>query len=246
MVLRIERMEYGGAGSGKATDELDTSVAFTLPGELVEFDPAAAELLRVIEASPARVVPRCQHFGACGGCQLQHADYAAQVEFKRQILRGILERAGLHQLPEIETRAGEPWGYRNRIRLRMQVADGSLRLGYSRRASNDFLPIRECPIAAPVVWRAAEALLHLAGDAGALRWLERVSEVEIFAAIPDSGDPAKVQLSFFLVDSEAARREPFAGICERLKVLLPEIAGASAEIDPEAGRDRSRTQSPLI
>jgi 23S rRNA (uracil1939-C5)-methyltransferase len=244
MIVRIERMEYGGAGVGKDVDGdgcRDTAVALTLPGELVEFDPATGKLVRVIEASAARVMPCCPHFGVCGGCQLQHADYAVQVAGKSQILRGILEQAGFRSLPKIEIVTGQPWGYRNRIRLRMQVVDGSLRVGYSRRASNQFLAIRECPIAAPVVWHAAEALLRLAADAKTRSWLERVAEVEIFAAIPDLGEPAKVQICFFLADSEAARRQPFAELCERLKALLPELAGASAEIDPEAGRRLRRS-----
>jgi len=232
MVVRVGQMVYGGAGTGRDEQGRETPVPFSLPGELVRIETG-----EVLEASAVRVQPLCLHFGVCGGCQYQHAAYDAQVEIKRQLLHGILNDAGLDPLPGIEVRTAAPWGYRNRIRLRVENLDGAVRLGYNRRASNDFLAITECPISAPQVWQAAEAILRLAEqDASARQWLERATEVEIFAAIPDSGEPARVQLSFFLRDAEVARRESFVALCERLKVLLPELAGAGAEIDPELGR----------
>ena len=53
----------------------------------------------------------------CGGCQYQHAEYAAQLEMKQAILRETLERGGVRAPDEIAVLAGEPWAYRNRIRL---------------------------------------------------------------------------------------------------------------------------------
>src|SRR3954464_12805641 len=39
---------------------------------------------RVITPSPMRVDPRCPYYLlGCGGCQVQHLEYAAQLEFKR-------------------------------------------------------------------------------------------------------------------------------------------------------------------
>ena len=118
--------------------------------------------MQVLEASGDRVKPGCVHFGECGGCHYQHAKYEAQLALKTGILRETLERAGLAELPEVQVHAGEPWGYRNRIRLRVAEVEGALRVGYLRRGSNEFLPVRMCPIAAPVLWRAATALLKLA------------------------------------------------------------------------------------
>jgi 23S rRNA (uracil1939-C5)-methyltransferase len=233
MVVQIERMVYGGAGIGRDEQGAEVALPFTLPGDLVGI--ASAGGVEVSTASDARIEPRCGHFGACGGCQYQHAEYGAQLEIKRTILQELLVQLG--RVPEIEVRSGEPWGYRNRVRMRLATVDGVVRVGYSRRASNDFLPIRECPIAAPVLWRAAEALIQLAaGDAAARRWLEQVSEVEMFC----SGDQARVQLAFFLHDAEVARREPLAGLCERLKLLLPELVGTGAEMDGKLGRQARR------
>jgi 23S rRNA (uracil1939-C5)-methyltransferase len=76
-------------------------VAGALPGESIRFRRTRhhrqhdeAELLEVLEPSAARVVPRCAHFGVCGGCALQHLDPEAQLEAKQTELRDNLERVG--------------------------------------------------------------------------------------------------------------------------------------------------------
>ena len=40
-------------------------------------------------------MPHCRHFGACGGCHYQHADYETQLKFKQAILRETLQRGGV-------------------------------------------------------------------------------------------------------------------------------------------------------
>ena len=66
---------------------------------------------------------------------------------KTDILSETMEREGLRNRPEIRVVAGGPWGYRNRIRLRVEEVDGAIRVGYNLRQTNEFLPIEECPIA---------------------------------------------------------------------------------------------------
>lgn len=53
-----------------------------------------AKLLEVLEASKDRVHAPCPIYKQCGGCQLQHLDYAAQLEWKRQLVIDNLERIG--------------------------------------------------------------------------------------------------------------------------------------------------------
>lgn len=49
-----------------------------------------ARPLRIVRRSPERVSPWCPHFGICGGCTWQHADYPAQLRYKDDILRKAL------------------------------------------------------------------------------------------------------------------------------------------------------------
>lgn len=52
------------------------------------------KLIEIVEASPDRVAPPCSIYSQCGGCQLQHLDYAAQLRVKRQLVVDNLERIG--------------------------------------------------------------------------------------------------------------------------------------------------------
>lgn len=238
MKLTIEKMVYGGNGlAHRAGPDFASAVfvPFTLPGEVVEAritklaaNFSEAELESVIQASQSRVEPRCVHFGACGGCQYQHASYATQLELKKEILQETLQRAGLNALPCIEVKAADSWGYRNRIRLRVGEVDGRMRVGYLRRGSTDFLPVQMCPIAAPLLWRAADALIELTGNAAS--WVRAAEEVEFFA----TPDGKALQMTIFI------RREAkdFVGFCETLKRQLPELAGAGAAVIENSGRGR--------
>jgi 23S rRNA (uracil1939-C5)-methyltransferase len=242
MQLHIEKVVYGGAGlahpaEGEAAGRA-VFVPFTLPGELVEASATesrggviTAELVQVIEASRDRVAPQCAHFGKCGGCHYQHANYKAQLEIKTEILEETLKRAGLAELPAVQVHAGEPWGYRNRIRLRVAKVDGVLRVGYLRRGSNDFLPITMCPIAAPILWRAAEALLKLAATSDAARWMEKITEVEFFT----TQDESALQMTVFTQHRVAG----FDTLCKRLQDLLPELVGAGISMLRAEGSRRA-------
>jgi 23S rRNA (uracil1939-C5)-methyltransferase len=227
MRLRIEKMVYGGAGLAHEDAGRALFVPFTLPGEVVEarlteerggFGQAA--LVRVVEGSEVRVGPGCVHFGDCGGCHYQHASYAAQLEIKRGILQETLERAGLVGLPGLRIHGSrEAWKYRNRIRLRVTEVDGRLRVGYLRRGSAEFLPVRMCPIAAPLLWRAAEALLKMGVDVVGSKLVRATVEVEFFAA----ADESRLQMMMF-VEKEPSKG--FEAMCLKMQELVPELVGA--------------------
>jgi 23S rRNA (uracil1939-C5)-methyltransferase len=249
MKLQIEKAIYGGSGLAHQIEGIDAGkavfVPFTLPGEFVEarlLERKAtfgeASLIEILTASKDRIEPTCEHFGRCGGCNYQHAAYSAQVQMKISILRETLGRAGLTALPAIQTLTGEPWAYRNRTRIRIEELEGNLRVGYNRRSSNEFLTIHECPILAPLLWRAAEALLQLATEnSDVKRWLGNAAEVEFFVA----HDEKKLQLTLF-----ARKEQPgLAAFCEGLKNLIPELAGASTALLASSGARQAKTPRQL-
>jgi 23S rRNA (uracil1939-C5)-methyltransferase len=157
-LVQIEKPVYGGAFLARVEGKA-VFVPLALPAEQVRIriledkrGYATAEVEELIEASPLRIVPGCPHFGACGGCNYQHTTDATQLNFKQAILRETLDRAGIRAPAEIDVLAGEPWSYRNRIRLAFD-AEGNP--GYRGRRSHAVVPIRECPIAAPLLVSAA-------------------------------------------------------------------------------------------
>src|SRR5215207_8012919 len=89
LTLRIESLVSGGAGLAHGPDGRVVFVAFGAPGELIEAlvereypDYIEAVVASVIEPSPDRVEAPCPLFGECGGCQLQHMSYPAQLAAK--------------------------------------------------------------------------------------------------------------------------------------------------------------------
>jgi 23S rRNA (uracil1939-C5)-methyltransferase len=242
--VRIERVVYGGFGIARSSptgsdSELSASfVPFTLSGELVEAMPSGAKdglkLLRVLEASNERVLPGCPHFGICGGCHLQMASYPEQLRIKEEVLRESLTRAGVVDLPDIAKHAAEPWHYRNRIRLHVTHQENRVRFGYRERASESILPITTCPIAAPLLWRAAEAMINAAPhDANVRRWLESSAEVEFFC----NADMSRLQITLLCTASHTPPAAHFQEAFARLQTDIPELAGAGAlQIHPRTGQ----------
>jgi 23S rRNA (uracil1939-C5)-methyltransferase len=107
------------------------------------------------------VDPTCPHFGACGGCALQHWDHAPYLAWKVERLRGTLARQ------HIETEILAPFaaGPGTRRRLALHARPGNrqeARLGYKARKSWDLVDINVCPIADPRLQAALPALKALA------------------------------------------------------------------------------------
>ncbi|MGH6966020.1 MAG: class I SAM-dependent RNA methyltransferase [Phenylobacterium sp.] len=151
----------GGEGDGVAAGSV--FAPFTLPGErvLVAGSGDRRELVEVLAASSERVVPPCPHFGACGGCALQHWDHAPYLAWKVERLRGTLARQ------HIETEILAPFaaGPGTRRRLALHARPGNrqeARLGYKARKSWDLVDINVCPIADPRLQAAIPALKALA------------------------------------------------------------------------------------
>ena len=107
-----------------------------------------------------------------------------------------------------------------------------------------FVPITQCPIAAPLLWRAAEAFLSIANNAA---WLRSTSfkpdQLELFA----TADESRLQLTLFLrmaqknLSNRAAA--DFTVLCESLRAQIPELVGAGIAFLPPAARSR-RIEQP--
>jgi tRNA/tmRNA/rRNA uracil-C5-methylase (TrmA/RlmC/RlmD family) len=143
-------------------DNFVVFVPFVLPGEIVEAEItevkknfARAKLLRVEKSSPERITPECCYFRACGGCQYQHIDYAAQLRFKHKQISDLFERVGKIPADKIAPviPSPQPYGYRNRIMIRSQWNGPAKKLviGFIRADNNFVEDIEECKIAEPAI-----------------------------------------------------------------------------------------------
>jgi 23S rRNA (uracil1939-C5)-methyltransferase len=109
---------------------------------------AVANLVELLDVSPARAQPFCPVFGVCGGCQLQHLEYGAQLAWKRRVVREALQRIGEFDNVDVRETIGmdEPRFYRNKMSLVVEHRAGAPAIGFYRQRSHDVVPIDECPI----------------------------------------------------------------------------------------------------
>jgi len=227
LLLSIEKLIYGGGGLARTPAGTDgrsmaVFVPFVLPAERVEVEVrqekpgfARGSVAQLIEASPDRVEARCPYFRQCGGCHYQHIPYERQLEFKAEILRETLQRIAKIELEcELRLHASPAWNYRNRTRLQVQTAP-EFALGYFRFGSQEFLPVRECPISSPLLNRVMARLIELGG----LNCPPAVEEIELFA---DAADERLLAWAF--CGREADGRDLLRW-AEALEHELPEIGG---------------------
>jgi 23S rRNA (uracil1939-C5)-methyltransferase len=112
---------------------------------------AIGELVRIITPSQYRTMPFCPVFGACGGCQLQHVSYPAQLTWKSDTVRNALARIGGFQDVCVRDTVGMtyPRGYRNKMSLVVEQRGETPTIGFYQQRSHELVPIDACPIVTP-------------------------------------------------------------------------------------------------
>ncbi|HLO18543.1 MAG TPA: class I SAM-dependent RNA methyltransferase [Anaerolineales bacterium] len=151
--LFLEKHTYGGDTMGRLSDGRAVFVPFGLPGEHVRIRLtdekrgfARGELLEILEASPHRIVPRCKHFGICGGCHYQSLPYEEQLNAKREILRDQLSRIGRIENPPVQKMIAspDPWNYRNHVQFHLTEAGKLGFVGAGLSSGQGVISITEC------------------------------------------------------------------------------------------------------
>ena len=108
--------------------------------------PPRVWIAEIHQSSPLRVPAPCPLFGACGGCQLQHMRYDAQLAWKRDVVYQLLQDVGGFENPPVSPAepCDNPWHYRNHMRFSVN-RDGQP--GLTARGTHRVLPLASCPIA---------------------------------------------------------------------------------------------------
>jgi 23S rRNA (uracil1939-C5)-methyltransferase len=160
--LLLEKHTYGGDAMGRLDDGRAVFVPFGLPGERIRIrlteekkNFARGEIVEILQPSKERIIPKCKHFGECGGCHYQHVPYEKQLQIKTDILRDQLRRIGKIENPPVSQMVAcpNPWNYRNHVQFHL-TEQGEL--GYSCSADKIYLsekklPITECHLPEPPI-----------------------------------------------------------------------------------------------
>ena len=115
--------------------------------DVVKKTYASAVLTEILAPSPERTKPRCPVYTACGGCQLQHLSYEAQLrEKRRQVEDAVRHIGGLDNVEICPTIGGEPWGYRNKMQFPVGRAGGKTLVGCFAQGSHEIVDTELCYI----------------------------------------------------------------------------------------------------
>jgi len=140
-----------------------------------------AGLVEVLAASPDRVVPRCAHFGVCGGCSLQHLAPSAQLAAKqRQLLENLQRIGNVEPARVLEPLRGPEWAYRRRARLGIKYVHkkGRVLAGFREREKPYIADIRRCEVLLSPLAQLPEELAALVET---LDIREKLPQVEVAA-----------------------------------------------------------------
>lgn len=155
--ITISDIGTEGAGIGKV-DDFTVFVPDTVTGDVasvkilkVKKHFAYGKAIDILEPSPNRQEARCQVAHQCGGCQLQHIQYQAQLDWKTKKVKDALERiGGLKGIEVLPTLGMEsPWAYRNKAQYPVRMENGQLKIGFFASRSHRVVSTESCDIQDP-------------------------------------------------------------------------------------------------
>ena len=160
LTATIESLDQEGRGVAH-NDGKTIFIDGALPNERVTYQSQrikpsyeVANVVGVLQASSDRVMPKCPHFGLCGGCKLQHMDAGAQVAAKQQMLEADLWHIGKvkaeNMLPPLY---GPTWGYRHKARLSVKYVQKKERVlvGFNEKGTRYVADMDSCEVLVPEV-----------------------------------------------------------------------------------------------
>ena len=232
---------------GRGIARVDGKAVFVegaLPGDVVTittrkrkptYELARAEA--ILKPNPARVEPRCPHFGVCGGCSMQHFDAAAQIAAKQRTLEDALWHIGRVRpeqiLPPIH---GPAWEYRHRARLSVRHVPkkGGVLIGFHERKSSYVADMTSCAV---LPRRISDLLPKLRTLVGGLSIRDRLPQIEL--AVGDGAGAAHVLVLRILeplADYDEAALAAFAGAHGVQFYLQPGGPGTASPLQPPEPR----------
>jgi len=185
---RIADLSHDGRGVA-SVDGKTVFIDGALPGEEVVYrtrrrrrDFDEGELVEIVTPSSQRVDPRCEFFGLCGGCRLQHLSAPGQIAAKQKSLLDNLARIGsVVPADVLEPLTGPVWGYRRRARVgaKFVAKKGRVLVGFRERAKPFLCDMNRCEVLHPAVGHRLDALSELFFD---LSIRHQIPQIEVAVA----------------------------------------------------------------
>ncbi|SJL85231.1 23S rRNA (uracil(1939)-C(5))-methyltransferase RlmD [Vibrio palustris] len=203
---------------------------------------ARGQLIKVQKPSEQRVVPFCPHYQVCGGCDLQHLERAAQVEYKQQTLSQLMAKFAGESLSLAKPILGQDTQYRRRARLSLfwSKTQQQLQFGFRQRQSKHIATITECPVLTPRLNR------HLAPLKAILETFKRPDMLGHLELVEGSNGVG-VLLRFLstLSEQDASKLRDYAQNEQITLYFMPENNELIREIGEELYYDENGVKTPF-
>ncbi|MGL4495424.1 MAG: class I SAM-dependent RNA methyltransferase [Beijerinckiaceae bacterium] len=146
----IDHLGHRGDGVARSGAK-EIFIPYTLPGETVVAAGAGERLLpeRIVIASSERVTPYCRYFGQCGGCAIQHASRAFELQWKRSLVVDALAQRGI-TTPVGDCMEAQGEG-RRRVVLHVRKTEAGIVSGFMAARSHALVAIEACPLLVPAL-----------------------------------------------------------------------------------------------
>jgi 23S rRNA (uracil1939-C5)-methyltransferase len=155
----------------------EEEVIFKYTGMLSKYAEGQAQ--EIIKASPERVEPKCEFFGMCGGCSLQHMRHSSQIEVKQNALLELFAHVGNVEPQEVlPPLTGPLYQYRHKARLgvRFVTKKETVLVGFRELQSRYLAQIDRCVILNPSV---GELIMPLRELIQKLSIFEQIAQIEV-------------------------------------------------------------------
>ncbi|MBM7557734.1 23S rRNA (uracil(1939)-C(5))-methyltransferase RlmD [Halanaerobacter jeridensis] len=171
-VIDLDNIAYGGDAVGRKNN-FTIFVPQGIPGEKVKIkitevkkSYGRGEIISVIEETEERIIPTCEVSEQCGGCQIDHIDYQAQLKYKRQMVEDALEHIGKLEGVDVNPVLGmeHPYSYRNKAQFPVDIIDEEAVIGFYAAGSHDVIAHQDCQIQHPVINRTASRVVELINE----------------------------------------------------------------------------------
>lgn len=253
----IDRINSTGQGIGTASDGRVIFVEGALPGELCaaavrqeKKNYLAGRVERVIEPSPQRREPPCRWYRACGGCQLQHAEYELQCRLKSALAKDALRRIGGFEIEGEIPCVPSPseWGYRNKASFPVRSRGTNGAVGFFKTATHEIVPVSRCPVIPERANKLYATLKYMIEHGQFDCYDERRNRGWLRHVIVRSARNCEELLLVLVVAAcpEGAALESLEDLYDWLKGSFPELRGLVLNVNPEEGNTILGTESLLV
>ncbi|GEN83725.1 23S rRNA (uracil-C(5))-methyltransferase RlmCD [Sporosarcina luteola] len=239
LIVHVEDLTHDGSGVAKV-EGYPLFIPGALPGEEVEVKVGKtlknygfARLLNVTKPSSDRIEPPCHVFWECGGCQLQHLSYEAQLIQKQKQVRDVIDRiAKLPDVPVLPVKGMEdPWRYRNKSQIPFSERDRQVVSGFYKSRTHHIVDTDVCIIQSEEADELMSTLKHEMQALGLDAYNEKTHRGMLRHLIVRKGKATgEIMVVLVTLKKKFPQKE---AVIELIKRVVPEVTSIMQNVNGE-------------